>query len=119
MGYRFCHAYNQDTRESYFRDVLIPGNFYSRAKGLLAFSELGDQQGMLFEDCKGVHMFGMRFSIDVIFMDGNGCVIKCVSNLAPWRVAFSANAKTTLEVAAGSINAFGIMPGINLVFEKT
>ncbi len=119
MGYRFCHVYNQDTHESYFQDILIPGSFYSRAKGLLAFSELGDQQGMLFENCKGVHMFGMRFSIDVIFLDSQGNVVKCVRNLAPWRVAFSARAQTTLEVAEGRINALGIRPGINLVFDRT
>jgi uncharacterized protein len=50
-----------------------------------------------------MHMFFMRFAIDIVFLDGHGRVVKINRNLRPWRVSSLVfGARKALELAAGA-----------------
>jgi len=65
-------------------------------------------------DCNQVHMFGMRFSIDVIFLSQSNEIIRCVNSLKPWSFAISRTATHTLELRQGSIAMHDLAKGMKL-----
>ena len=84
-----------------------------RMRGLLGRDSLEPDQGMLFRPAGSVHMFFMRFPLDVVFCDADLVVLKVVHGLAPWQTAGARGAKVTVELAAGA--AAGLKPGEQLV----
>ena len=54
--------------------------------------------GLVIPRCRSVHTFGMRFHLDVLFLDGEQRVIEIHRDLAPRRIVRSADAATVLEV---------------------
>ena len=87
-----------------------------RMKGLLGKSGLDPDEGLLFPYTGSVHMFFMRFPIDVVFCDEDLQVLEVVRGLKPWRTARRRGAKTTIELAVGS--ADGVQPGDRLVLDS-
>src|SRR6185295_10283236 len=65
-----------------------------------------------------VHMFGMRYAIDVAFLDDAGAVVRTIPELAPWRVSPAVeNAASALELPAGALARFGIDVGSRIVID--
>jgi uncharacterized membrane protein (UPF0127 family) len=96
----------------------IADNFLTRFRGLMLSQPLWPDEGMLITRCSGVHSAFMRYPIDVVYLDRCGVVTRCVQDLKPWRASqsgFSGRPTAyTLELAAGSVSAFGIVPGDRL-----
>jgi len=78
--------------------------FRSRAKGLLGARSLSTAEALWLAPCRAVHTVGMRFAIDVVFLDAHGKVLRAVANLQPYRLAACLHAASVLELAAGSLN---------------
>jgi uncharacterized protein len=54
--------------------------------------------------CQGVHTLGMRFAIDVIYLDGDMRVVHIEENVKPWRITpVRLKAATVLEVPPHTI----------------
>jgi len=87
---------------------------WGRMRGLLGRSSLDPGEGLLLKPCGSVHMFFMRFPIDVVFLDRELSVVAVRPELAPWRTAGARGAKVTLELAAGEAARLGIRPGMQL-----
>ncbi len=86
--------------------VVIADTWQMRTKGLIGRSKLDSGEGLLIKNCRAIHTCFMRFSIDVIFMDKNYCVVKTISQLKPFRLAFGGkSARHTLELPSGAINS--------------
>ncbi|MGC4397926.1 DUF192 domain-containing protein [Hydrogenophaga sp. T2] len=97
----------------------LADRFLSRARGLLFAPPLPDGQGLLLLRCASVHTGFMRSSIDVVYLDAGGAVLRCVPDLAPWRLSACGplprgRGRHTLELAAGSIERLGLRPGDRL-----
>lgn len=90
--------------------------FLSRAVGLLGRRGLEPGEGLLIEPCSSIHMFFMRFPIDVAYVDREGIVVKTVRGLRPWRISAARRARSTLELPAGTLDASGTVAGDVLVF---
>lgn len=89
----------------------------ARLKGLLGRDALRPGEGMLIEPCKSIHMFGMRFAIDAVFVDRSGQVIAVHHNLKPWHATRSyRKARAVLELPAGQAHAIRV--GDRLVFKR-
>jgi uncharacterized protein len=88
----------------------------ARMRGLLGRSSLALDEGMLFPRTGSIHMFFMRFALDVVFCDRELEVVKVVPNLQPWRMAAGRGAKVTIELPVGG--AAGLEPGDRLVLEE-
>ncbi|MBQ7454454.1 MAG: DUF192 domain-containing protein [Selenomonadaceae bacterium] len=68
--------------------------------------------GLLLAPCDGVHMFFMRFAIDVIYLDKNLCIKKIVRRLPPWLgVSVCLGAWGALELLAGEADRLRLVVG--------
>jgi uncharacterized membrane protein (UPF0127 family) len=73
---------------------------------------------MLIDAAPSVHMFFMRFPIDVVFLDRDWKVVRVVRGLRPWRVAGARRAVAALELPAGTAAEAGIAEGDVLSLEE-
>jgi uncharacterized protein len=89
----------------------------TRMRGLLGRSGLGDGEGLLIRPTNSVHMFFMRFAIDVVFLDRELVVRKIVVTLLPWRMAACRGSRAALELPAGAVGRRGITLGERLTLE--
>lgn len=79
-------------------------SFWQRGRGLLGRDGLAEEGGMVFEPCSNIHMLGMKFALDVVFLDKAGRVLKLYPDLKPWRpYAGARKAHMTLELPVGTI----------------
>jgi uncharacterized membrane protein (UPF0127 family) len=86
----------------------------SRRRGLLGRDGLAPGAALIIAPCPSIHTFFMRFPIDVIFVAGDGRVVKVSSNIPAWRIAIGAGAFAVIEMAAGSAAASSIRRGDHL-----
>jgi uncharacterized protein len=86
-------------------------------RGLLGRSGLEPGEGLLIRPTNSVHMFFMRFAIDVVFVDRDLVVKKVVETLRPWRMAGCRGARAAVELPAGEAARRGITVGEQLILE--
>jgi hypothetical protein len=92
--------------------VRLARSLRDRTVGLLGTSELPAGHGLWIERSPSIHMFFMRYAIDVVFVDGEGRVVRIVENLRPWRiVAWVPRARDCIELPAGSVGPTGTTVG--------
>lgn len=95
-------------------NVRVADGFWRRLRGLMFAKPLAPTSALLLTRCASIHTAFMRQSIDVLYLDAHGVILRCVGNVPPWRASASPGAKHVLEMAAGSIVRFGIAPGHRL-----
>ena len=78
----------------------------SRLLGLAFLRELPTGHALLISDCRSVHTFGMRFAIDVAFVDERGRALRVERNVQPRRFRGCRRAFAVLEARAGEIDRF-------------
>jgi len=87
-----------------------------RRRGLLGRDGLPPGRGLLLRPCGSVHTFGMRFPIDVVFLDRGGRVLRVVERMGPRRLAWGGwRAWQTLELPAGTMSQAGVAAGDRLL----
>jgi uncharacterized membrane protein (UPF0127 family) len=91
---------------------------WTRTKGLLGRSGLDDDQGLWIQPTGSIHMWFMRFPIDVVWASADGRVLKLTRNIKPWRMAYCRRAKVALELPAGAIDRAGVEVGDHLLIER-
>ena len=96
----------------------MPESAFLRARGLLGRSGLEPGEGMLIDRAGSVHMFFMRFPIDVVFLARDRTVVGVKHRLSPWRIAGARRAVASLELPAGRVAEVGVEKGDVLVFEE-
>jgi uncharacterized protein len=72
----------------------------SRLLGLALLDRADAGPGLLLPDCRTVHTFGMRFELDVFFLDSEGGFIGLRAAVPPRRVVSNRRATAVLEVPA-------------------
>ncbi|CAB3649746.1 hypothetical protein LMG22037_00921 [Paraburkholderia phenoliruptrix] len=97
--------------------VSITQTVRERMRGLLGRDSLPAGEALLLERCGSVHTFGMRFEIDVLFLDRRERVVAIHHDVRKHRVLFDLRAVHTLEMPAGAARARGLAVGDCLVFE--
>ena len=76
----------------------------SRRIGLLRHESLNPGEGLWIYPTQAVHTFGMRFPIDVAFLDRNLRIKRIYHRLAPFRLTtFVWGAKSVLELPSGCL----------------
>jgi len=100
--------------------VLIPRvecatSLFRRMKGLLGRSSLPPGQAVWLSPCNAVHTFGMRFDLDLVFLDRHMIVVRIVRGVRPRRlVGGGTRARSALELAAGSLPESALTEGDRL-----
>jgi uncharacterized protein len=78
----------------------------SRALGLALLDSLPAGLGLLIPRCRSIHTFGMRFPLDVLFLDARGRVVRLARSVPPRRVVSCAAARCVVEAAQGDGERF-------------
>ena len=83
--------------------------FSARWMGLFNETELAAREGLLLIPGKSVHTAGLRYPIDVVFLDRQLRIVRLLPNLLPWRFASAPNeTRIVLELRAGRIAEVGL-----------
>lgn len=105
-------ATNKTNGKEIADNLVIAGSMFSRMKGLLGRDRLQDGEALLIKPCMGVHTFGMRFPIDVIFLDKQNKVIATTKDMTPNRMsALHFSADSVLELSAGVLDSCEVSTG--------
>ncbi len=89
-----------------------------RARGLLGRAGLAPGQGLWLAPCRSIHTVGMRFAIDVVFLDREWRVVAVAPALGPCRLAWGGwRAHGALELASGETTRLGLAAGQQLRLE--
>jgi uncharacterized membrane protein (UPF0127 family) len=96
---------------------------FTRARGLLGWNNIEDGQGMLLDflvaNVYAIHMQGMRFPIDAVWIDASGVVKLVYEDIQPnsgqvYPSMFPC--RYCLEIKAGSCKKFGVKAGQTVTF---
>src|SRR5436305_12171672 len=91
---------------------------WSRLFGLLGTKELPSGEGLWLKRSRQVHMIGMRYPIDVAFLDDRLQILRTISALPPGTVSPRvAGATSVLELPAGTLAETGLKEGARVEIE--
>ena len=93
----------------------VARRFLQRAVGLLGKAGLAPREALLIPNCRSLHTFGMRFAIDVLFVDDQGVVRDLFPQTPSGHIVIARSKPVhALEVSAGFIAKHNINPGQRL-----
>lgn len=98
-------------------NLQIANKPWSRIRGLLFKPALASNQGLALIPCNSIHSLGMRYAIDVIYLDKKNQVVKCSSDFKPnslGPIVFKANA--VIELPAGRLRGLDVRVGDQLSY---
>ncbi|MEP7040587.1 MAG: DUF192 domain-containing protein [Chloroflexota bacterium] len=118
MG-RYVRVHNLTRGTSVAERCRVAASMRDRAVGLLATPNLLTGEGLLIERTQSIHMFFMRYPIDVVFADRDARVTRIVAGLRPWRVVWWARgARDCIELPVGALLSSGTAVGDELRIDK-
>jgi uncharacterized membrane protein (UPF0127 family) len=82
-------------------EVPIANTPVSRLLGLAILERERAGTGLLIPRCRSIHTFGMRFALEVIFLDGEGRPFRRRVGVGPGRFLFDRRADSILELVQG------------------
>jgi len=106
------------TGQALLERVAVAEIGWQRVRGLMFRKELPEDEGLLIPGCSSIHMFFMRFPIDVVYLDDEDCVVRIVNGIRPWRLSACRGARSVLEMAAGRARQAQLQAGDRLRFER-
>jgi uncharacterized membrane protein (UPF0127 family) len=105
------------TRQAELADCIdVADSVQKRRKGLLGRDKLSAGEGLWIVPCEAIHTFGMRFAIDLVYLDRDKKVKKVRHAVPPGRLSACFSAHSVLELASGSVHRTGTKPGDRLEF---
>ena len=66
-------------------------------RGLIGRRSLPAGVALEIPRCRSVHTFGMRFALDLVWLDGDRCVVRIDRAVPPCRVRSCRQARSVLE----------------------
>lgn len=86
--------------------LLVAGDRRSRRRGLAHLDALSPGHALLLERCRSVHTLGMRFALDLLWLDGDGALVRLDRAVTPLRVRTCLRARAVVEATAGDGERF-------------
>lgn len=86
--------------------LIVAGDRRSRRRGLARLDELPSGHALLFERCRSVHTIGMRFALDLLWLDGDENLVRLDRDVAARRMRTCLNARAVVEAPAGAGERF-------------
>jgi uncharacterized membrane protein (UPF0127 family) len=78
-------------------DTRVARGYIERLVGL-AWSRRPRALALLIPRCRSVHTVGMRFPLDLYWLDAGGDVVRVDRGVPPWRIARCARARSVIEI---------------------
>jgi uncharacterized membrane protein (UPF0127 family) len=113
---------NQTRQRVLSEQCTVAKSLVTRIRGLLGRTGLEDGEGLFIDPCPSIHMFGMKFPLDVVFVTKENVVTDFVESIAPGKAyvakANSGKARAALELPVGTIRDTSTQVGDVLLFEE-
>ena len=74
----------------------------ARGLGLAGLGDLPPWMGLELRGCRSVHTLGMRFALDLVWVDADRRVVRVDAGVLPWRARTCLRARSVIETRAGS-----------------
>ncbi len=88
------------------REVRVARGARARLLGLAGLDRERAGAGLLIPRCVSVHTFGMRFALDLVFLDREGEPCSMRRAVPPRRIVFAQGAAAVLELPAAKGGEF-------------
>lgn len=96
-------------------NVVRADRWLSRVMGLMFRARLEPGEALWIPRCSLVHTCFMRFRIDLVFLDESLRVTRIAESVGPFRArAGGRDARSVLELAAGTVSRLGLRAGDRL-----
>ncbi len=93
----------------------LADRWWARLRGLLGRRGLTQGEALIISPCSGIHTLGMRFPIDVVFVDRDWVVLELAEAVPPWRIGpICLRARHAIELPSGTIARYRMHPGQRL-----
>jgi uncharacterized protein len=92
----------------------LAGTSATRRHGLLGTDALPSDEGLVIAPTQGIHTFGMRFALDVVFVNRDGVVVRVAPGVPPRRVRLAWRAFAAVELVSGRSASVGVAAGDRL-----
>lgn len=90
----------------------LADSFMTRLKGLTGRKSLEAGSGMIISPCKSIHMIGMKFDIDVLFVNSEDKICRIIAPLKKMQNSpYVASAQYVIECPAGTVHDNNIEVG--------
>jgi uncharacterized membrane protein (UPF0127 family) len=97
-------------------NVRVASTFCSRLVGLLTHRALAPAEGLLLIPGGSIHTVGMRFAIDVVFVDAQLAVLRVAPAVRPYKhVSAPRGTWGVLELRAGRAAEHDVVHGVRLI----
>lgn len=94
-------------------------SFIERGRGLLGHPPLLPGQALWIARCPSIHTVGMRYPIDVVFLDADHCVLRVAIGVSPLRFRWCKGAVRVVELLSDQAAILNIRCGQQLATTKT
>jgi len=92
--------------------IRLADDWLGRLRGMLARPAPTSGEGLLLTPCRSVHMYGMRFPLDIAFLDASCSIVAAYRSLPPGsRTRWHRKAVHALELPAGTLEDSGTVIG--------
>lgn len=98
-------------------NVLTAVTFLERAGGLLFRPKINMNEVLYLKPCNSVHTLGMKYSIDVVYLNRAGIIIKVIDGMKPYRASYCTSSKTVLEFISGVAKKMNLRVGDQLLIK--
>jgi hypothetical protein len=84
-----AQAFNRSRQTCLANTLAVADTHWTRLRGLLGLSQddFRNGYGLWIIPCHGVHTLGMRFPLDIVYLDRALTVVHVQHGLQPWRFA--------------------------------
>jgi hypothetical protein len=113
---KFMRVINPMRRTVLATRLEVANTSAKRNKGLLGRTCLNPGEGLWIIPCEAVHTVGMKFNIDLIYLDRKHRIKKIRRNVPPWRISGCLLAHSVIELPAGTAHATQTEPGDSVEF---
>ncbi len=109
---------NQTRKTILAQKATLADTMASRFVGLLRHDFLAQGQGLIITQCNSIHMFFMKFSIDVIFIDRKKTVVGLVRGIKPFQISpYYWRSDCAIELPEGQIDRTKTVLGDKIFWE--
>jgi uncharacterized membrane protein (UPF0127 family) len=106
------HLKNKTTGQIIAENVRYADTWWDRLAGFIPRDCIDPDDGLWFRDCWAIHTLCMRAPIDVIFLDGEGRVVRAQRSVQSQRPVIACfGARSVVELGAGALAGRDLLVG--------